>query len=143
TWTVDVDVDVAIRVVGLEMDHLCARQVGDGVVDRRADEDDVLLEEPGVKVVRALTAVGLLHDGGDEVVVDGIHSGSCSAVCCSAISSPDAVAPVESLFSSSCSAGSSCSSSSVGSSRVSASRSMGWPCSSTSSTCSTSQSSAL
>ena len=87
TGAVDVDVDVAVGVVRLEVDHLRARQVGDRVVDRRADEDDVLLEEPGVQVVRPLAAVRLLDDRRHEVVVDRVHSASCSAVSSPASSS--------------------------------------------------------
>ena len=44
TRTVDVDVDVFIGVFTLEVNQLCADQVGDGVVDRRANEKNVLFE---------------------------------------------------------------------------------------------------
>ena len=43
---VDVEVDVLVGVLGLEVQQLGADQVGDRVVDRRAQEDDVLLEQP-------------------------------------------------------------------------------------------------
>ena len=46
TGGVDVDVDVLVGVLGLEVQQLGADQVGDRVVDRRAQEDDVLLEQP-------------------------------------------------------------------------------------------------
>ena len=72
---VDVDVDVLVGVLRLEVDELGADQVGDGVVDRRAQEDDVLLEQPGVQVVGPLAPVGLLDHRGDEVVPDGASSG--------------------------------------------------------------------
>ena len=45
-------------------EQLGADQVGDLIVDRRTDEDDVLLQQLRVEVVAALTAVGLLNDGG-------------------------------------------------------------------------------
>src|SRR5581483_1665148 len=122
---VDVHVDVAIGVVGLEVDHLRAHQVRDRVVDRCADEDDVLLQQARVQVVGTLAAVRLLDDGGNEVVEDRVHSGSSCA------SSPAAPVSPASTGSESFS------------SRVSASGSIGWPSSSTISTCSTNQSSAL
>ena len=59
---VDVDVDVLVGVLGLEVQQLGADQVGDRVVDRRAEEDDVLLEQAGVEVVGPLAPVGLLDD---------------------------------------------------------------------------------
>jgi hypothetical protein len=43
---VDVDVDVLVGVLRLEVQQLGAHQVGDRVVDRGAQEDDVLLEQP-------------------------------------------------------------------------------------------------
>ena len=43
---VDVDADVFVGVVGLEMDELRHHEVGDVVVDGRAEEDDPLVQEP-------------------------------------------------------------------------------------------------
>ena len=81
---VDVDVDVLVRVLGLEVQQLGADQVGDRVVDRRAQEDDVLLEQPASRGRSARsprlvcsTTVGI------EVVADRLgHScvSSCSSV---------------------------------------------------------------
>ena len=68
TGAVDVDVDVLVGVLRLEVDQLGADQAGDLVVDRRLQEDDVLLEQPAVEVVGPLAAAGLLDDVGDEVV---------------------------------------------------------------------------
>ena len=87
---VDVDVDVLVGVLRLEVQQLGAHQVGDRVVDRRAQEDDVLLEQPRVEVVRPLAPVGLLDDRRDEVVAtrarslglpasSGRSSSSCSS----------------------------------------------------------------
>ena len=75
TGAVDVDVDVLVGVLGLEVDQLGADQAGDLVVDRRLQEDDVLLEQPAVEVVGPLAAAGLLDDVGDEVVL-GVHAWS-------------------------------------------------------------------
>jgi hypothetical protein len=69
TGAVDVDVDVLVRVLGLQVDELRADQVGDGVVDRRAQEDDVLLEQAAVEVVGPLATVGLFDHSRDEVAV--------------------------------------------------------------------------
>src|SRR3712207_8331443 len=49
-----------LRVLGLEVQELRDDEVGDVVVDRPADEDDALAEQPGVDVERALTARVLL-----------------------------------------------------------------------------------
>src|SRR5439155_20917171 len=57
---VDVEVDVLVRVLRLEVEELGHDQVGDRVVDGRAQEDDALLEQPGVDVEGPLTPVGLL-----------------------------------------------------------------------------------
>src|SRR5829696_3574028 len=59
---VDVQRDVLVRVLGLEVQHLGDDQVGDLVVDRRAEEDDAFVEQPGVDVERALAARRLLND---------------------------------------------------------------------------------
>ena len=66
---VDVEADVPVGVLGLQVQQLGADQVGDRVIDRRADEDDVLLEEAGVGVERTLAAAGLFDHRGNEVIV--------------------------------------------------------------------------
>ena len=48
---VDVEVDVADRVFGVEQQHLRADRVGVGVFDLGAKEDDALLEQPLVDVI--------------------------------------------------------------------------------------------
>src|SRR6266498_1922282 len=57
---VDVERDVLAGVLGLEMEQLGDRQVGDLVVDRRPQEDDSLAEETRVDVEGALTVHRLL-----------------------------------------------------------------------------------
>ena len=59
---VDVDRDVLVGILGLEVQQLRDDQVRDLVVDRRAEEDDPLVEQAGVDVERALPARGLLDD---------------------------------------------------------------------------------
>ena len=78
---VDVDVDVLVGVLRLEVQQLGADQVGDRVVDRRAQEDDVVLEQPRVEVEGPLAPVGLLDHRGHQVVVGGLdgHSSSVSS----------------------------------------------------------------
>src|SRR5438876_348120 len=63
---VAVNLDVLVRVVGLEVDHLGDDEVRHIVVDRRAKEDDPLLQHPRVDVAEALSAGGLLDDTGDD-----------------------------------------------------------------------------
>ena len=59
---VDVEADVLVGVVGLEVDELGDDEVGDLVVDRRAEEDDPLVEQARVDVEGALAAARLLDD---------------------------------------------------------------------------------
>jgi len=64
---VDVDVDVLALVLHLQEEHLGDDEVGDVVVDRRADEDDPVLEEARPDVVRALAAARLFNDDRSQV----------------------------------------------------------------------------
>src|SRR6185437_3623309 len=63
---VDVEGDVLFRVLGLEEEQLGGNEIGDGVVDRRTDEDDVVAQQARVDVIGALTARGLLDHHGDQ-----------------------------------------------------------------------------
>jgi hypothetical protein len=63
---VDVEEDVLLGVLRLEEQHLGDDQIRDVVVDRLAEEDDVVFEQPRVDVVGALAARRLLHDHGDQ-----------------------------------------------------------------------------
>ena len=64
---VDVEQDVLVRIFRFQKQHLRDDEIGDRVVDRRADEDDAVLEEPGEDIVRPLAAVGLFDDHGNEL----------------------------------------------------------------------------
>ena len=70
---VDVDADVLIGVLVLEVEQLGAHGVGDVVVDRGAQEDDVLLEHPREQVVAPFAPVGLLEDARDVVLAYYFH----------------------------------------------------------------------
>jgi hypothetical protein len=62
-WTtpgVDVDRDALSGVLGLEEESWAMNQLLRHVIDGHAQEDDVVLEEPRVDVVRAFPAGGLL-----------------------------------------------------------------------------------
>ena len=80
---VDVQVDVLVGVLGLQVQQLRHDQVADLVVDRGAQEDDALLQQPRVDVERALAAARLLDDHRHQVVV-GVD---CS-IACSVMASP-------------------------------------------------------
>ena len=60
--TVDVDRDVLARILGLEMQQLGHDQVGDLIVDRRAQEDDPLAQQVRVQVGGPLPARVLLDN---------------------------------------------------------------------------------
>src|SRR6478736_5803343 len=70
---VDVDVDVLVRILGFEVDHLRDDEVRDLVVDRRAEEDDPLVEQARVDVEEALPARGLLDDGRNDEIRGRVH----------------------------------------------------------------------
>src|SRR6266511_2895770 len=70
---VDVQLELLVGVLALQVEQLGHEQVGDGVVDRRAEEDDPLVQQPRVDVERALAAVGLLDDDRDQIVRGGLH----------------------------------------------------------------------
>jgi len=59
-------VDVALGVFVLEEQQLGDDQVGDLVFDRRAKQDDSLLEQPRKNVEGALAAVRALDDHRDK-----------------------------------------------------------------------------
>src|SRR5215211_7819463 len=63
---VDVDRDVLVRVLRLQVQELRDDEVGDLVVDRRAEEDDPLVEQPRVDVELALATRRALDDHGDQ-----------------------------------------------------------------------------
>src|SRR5207249_5871708 len=67
TRRVDVDGDVPVRVLALQVQQLGHDEVGDGVVDGRAQEDDAVLEQPGEDVEGAFPPARLLDHDGHEV----------------------------------------------------------------------------
>ena len=58
--------DVVLRILRLEEQQLGDDQVGDLIVDGRAEEDDAVLEQARVDVVGALAPPGLFDDDGDK-----------------------------------------------------------------------------
>ena len=59
---VDVDVDVALRIIRLQEEQLRDHNVGHVIIDRRAEEDDPVHEEPGENIVGSLAAARALDD---------------------------------------------------------------------------------
>src|SRR5689334_9242052 len=59
---VDVERNVAIRVFSLKKQELRDHQIGNRVVDRGTDKDDVVFEEPRVNVKSTFAARGLLNN---------------------------------------------------------------------------------
>src|SRR4029453_7450408 len=59
---IDVQVDVLVRVIGLEEEQLGDDDVGDIVIDRGSQEHDPVHEEPREDVVGPLAAAGTLDD---------------------------------------------------------------------------------
>ncbi len=61
-WRVDVDVDVFFRIFGFEKEKLRHDQVGNLIVDRGAEKNNIVFQESRVNIEGALTARRLLDD---------------------------------------------------------------------------------
>src|SRR5215472_16871357 len=59
TRRIDIQLNVFLRVFRLQEQHLRGRQVGDVIVDWRADKNDVLFQQPGIDIIRPFAAAGL------------------------------------------------------------------------------------
>jgi hypothetical protein len=59
-------VDVLFRILHLEEEELRDHEIGDVIIDARADENDAILEESRINIVAALTATGLFDNDGNE-----------------------------------------------------------------------------
>ena len=60
---VDVQMDVGLGVLMRQDQHLGDDQVGDGVIDRRAQNDDAVLEQAGINIHRPFfTTAPFDHD---------------------------------------------------------------------------------
>jgi hypothetical protein len=57
---------MSVRVLRLEVEELPDDQVRDLVVDRAAEEDDAVAQQPGVQVERPLRAVVRLEHGRNQ-----------------------------------------------------------------------------
>src|SRR5690606_17002013 len=85
TRGVDVEEHVLVGVIGFEVQQLGHDQVRHGVVDRRSQEDDAVLEKPAVDVIGPFPAAGGLGDvRNGDVTLGSHHSSSVDA------SAPDA-----------------------------------------------------
>src|SRR6185437_4098560 len=72
--TVDVEVDVLVRILRLQEQHLRHDQIGDLVIDLADQKDHPFLQQARVDVVGALAASSLLDDHRYQVEIrDGIH----------------------------------------------------------------------
>jgi hypothetical protein len=60
--TVDVQLNVFLVVIGSEKKQLRHDRIGDCVINRGAEENNPVFQQPGVDVVPAFTFTGLLHD---------------------------------------------------------------------------------
>ena len=67
TRRVDIDVDVLLGVFHLQKQHLRDDKIGDVIVNRSANENDAVFQQPGIDVERALSPAGLLDDGWNQI----------------------------------------------------------------------------
>ena len=67
---VDVHVDVAVRVLAIKEEQLRDDDVGNLVIDGRAEKDDALAQQQRVDVEGALAATRRLDDHGNQVAVE-------------------------------------------------------------------------
>ena len=63
---IDVQLNVSFRIFGLQKQQLRGDQIGDVIVNRRADKNDVVFQQPRINVVGALAAAGLFDHHGYE-----------------------------------------------------------------------------
>ena len=61
---IDVELNVFFRVFSLQEEHLRGSKIGDVIVNRSADEDDVFLEQARINIVSPFAAAGLLDHHG-------------------------------------------------------------------------------
>ena len=59
---VDIKLNILIRILGLQIQHLGHYQAGGGGVDLLAQENDPVIQQTGENVVGPLAAVGLLYN---------------------------------------------------------------------------------
>ena len=74
TGRIDVQVNVLVRILGLEEQQLGDHEIGHVILDRTDNEDDALLQQPRVDVVSAFAAGSLLDDHRHESECPGFHS---------------------------------------------------------------------
>ena len=60
-WAVDIEIDILLRVLPLQIEHLGHHQAGGGIVHILAKDDNAVIEQAGEDVVGALSPVCLLH----------------------------------------------------------------------------------
>ena len=70
---IHVEVDVGVAILVGEEEDLSDDQRGDLVADGRTQEDDAVLQQARVDVVRALAAAGVFDDDGNEVGQGGLQ----------------------------------------------------------------------
>ena len=63
---IDVKLNVLLRIFAGEKEHLGNDEIGYLVVDRRAEEDDVVAKQTGINVVGALAPARLLNHHGNQ-----------------------------------------------------------------------------
>ena len=61
--------DVFLRVLHLQEEHLSDDGVCDAVINACSDENDAVLEQSGVDVKSALSSAVRFDDGGDKVII--------------------------------------------------------------------------
>src|SRR3990172_7024878 len=91
-WGVDVQADVALRVLALQVKQLRHNQVRNLVVDRRTEEDNPLFQQQRENVERALRAWARFDHCGNDVVHKRANPRGLVVHACSSCSSPLATA---------------------------------------------------
>ena len=71
-WRVDIKIKVLLSVLHLQEEHLRDDQIRDVIVDRCADENNPVLEQPRIDIVGALSPAGLLDHHRDQHTLGNI-----------------------------------------------------------------------
>ncbi len=70
---VDVQMDIRLRVIRLQEQHLSDQAVGDFVVDLRTQKDDAVFQQPAVNVIDAFFATAFFNDVGNRGIASRLR----------------------------------------------------------------------
>ena len=64
--TVDVKINILLRIFRLKIEQLRDNQIGHNIINRRAEKDDPVFQKTGVDIISALSLAGLFDHHGHK-----------------------------------------------------------------------------